>query len=98
MEEGEERLSTIERAEEALRAGNVLSEDAAVGMGESGAVCEGVGEGEVFVLPVTGAEGAEGGITSGGEEAVGVIGMKAMTGDSLKDGRLQVARLNIKAA
>lgn len=67
-----------------LRAGEVASEDATVGVREGWAVCESMREGKVFLLPVTGAEWAEGSIASQGAEAVGVIGMKAMAGDGLE--------------
>jgi len=61
VEEREECLCTIERAEEALRAREVMAEDLTVSMGERQAVGESMGEGKVFASPVAGVEGAKGG-------------------------------------
>jgi len=98
VEEGEERLSTVKRAEEVVWAREVASEDATAGVGECGAVSESVTGGEAFASPVTGAEWAEGGVTGRGAETVGVIGMEAVAGDGLKSGGLQVAGFSVEAA
>jgi len=44
----------------------------------------------MFSSPVTGAEGAEGGVTGRGAETIGVIGVEAVAGDGLESGGLQM--------
>jgi|SRR6266850_1499670 len=98
MEEREEHLSTIERAEEALWAGEVALEDMTVGVGECGAVGESVMGGKTFTSPVTGAEGAKGSVASHGMEVVRVVGVEAVASDGLEGCGLKVVGLSIKAA
>jgi len=43
----------------------------------------------MFVLPMTRARGAEGGVTSHEAEAIRVVSMEAVAGDGLKGGGLQ---------
>jgi len=90
VEEGEEHLSTIERAKEAVRAGEVASEDTAASVREREAEDKSMMGGETFLSPVTGVEGAEGSVAGRGVEVIGVIGMNAMAGDGLESGGLQM--------